>query len=132
MLDQRRDKQRYRSRLCLPLRPINVAEIIIIVVVVVVPTYHRTLFLGKHAPFFRRAAFSHRRRPTHTCAVRLSDILGLALPSPAKLQRVLAQRRTTSTEAVLSAAREMIRMAPSSTSATAAAAWRFIACHSSV
>lgn len=50
-----------------------------------------------------------------TCAVLLSDILGLALPSPAKLQSVLAQRRTTSTEVVLLAARAMIRTAPSST-----------------
>lgn len=52
-----------------------------------------------------------------TCAVLLSDILGLALPSPAKLQSVLAQRRTTSTDVVLLAARAMIRTAPSSTRA---------------
>lgn len=51
-----------------------------------------------------------------TCAVLLSDILGLALPSPAKLQSVLAQRRTTSTEVVRLAARAIIRTAPSSTS----------------
>lgn len=57
------------------------------------------------------------RRPDPTCAVLLSDIFGLARPSPAKLQSVLAQRRTTSTEVVLLAARAMIRMAPSSTAA---------------
>ena len=46
-----------------------------------------------------------------TCDVRLSDIFGLARPSPAKLQSVLAQRRTTATEVVRSAARATIRVA---------------------
>ena len=55
------------------------------------------------------------RKPILTCAVLLSDIFGLARPSPAKLQSVLAQRRATSTEVVLFAARAMIRTAPSST-----------------
>ena len=50
-----------------------------------------------------------------TCEVRLSDILGLARPSPAKLQSVLAQSRTTATDVVRSAARATIRIAPSST-----------------
>lgn len=50
-----------------------------------------------------------------TCAVRWSDILGLARPSAAKLHNVLAQSPTTSTDVVRSAALAMIRMAPSST-----------------